>query len=178
MVTLARALQHAVRVRRQIRNADGLIQIVYRPNGLLVHWTLSAWEGRDQARAFRDWRVADGPRHRWGVHYVMGSRQAPILGSGARTAACACEIRTAEDIVTGPDSRSTTAPFSKEEIALIKQAILTPGAMVECPRCGTLLKTDAHLATEEHNAKVLWVFCETCKRNLIVRDLPTDREGS
>ncbi len=80
--------------------------------------------------------------------------------------------------MTGPDSRSTSAPFSKEEIALIKQAILTPGAMVECPRCGTLLKTDAHLATEAHKPKVLWVFCETCRRILTVRDLPTDRDGS
>ncbi len=88
------------------------------------------------------------------------------------------EIRTAEDVVTGPDSRSTTAPFSKEEIELIKQAILTPGALVECPRCGTLLKTDPYLATETDKPKVLWVFCESCKRNLIVRDLPTDRDGS
>ncbi len=90
----------------------------------------------------------------------------------------AWEIRTAGDVVTGPNSRSTSAPFSKEEIALIKQAILTPDALVECPRCGTLLKTDPYLATEAHKPKVLWVFCETCKRNLIVRDLPTDRDGS
>ncbi len=80
--------------------------------------------------------------------------------------------------MTGPDSRSTSAPFSKDEIALIKQAILTPGAMVECPRCGTLLKTDAYPAAEAHKPKVLWVFCETCKRNLIVRDVPTDHDGS
>ena len=111
----------------------------------------------------------------------MGGRRAAIMGRGARAAACgarACEIRTAEDVVTGPDSRSTSAPFSKDEIALIKQAILTPGAMVECPRCGTLLKTDAYLAAEAQKSKVLWVFCETCKRNLIVRDLPIDRDGS
>ncbi len=80
--------------------------------------------------------------------------------------------------MTEPDPRPTSAPFSKEEIAQIKQAILTPGALVECPRCATLLKTDPYLATEKHKPKVLWVFCETCKRNLIVRDLPTDRDGS
>ncbi len=100
---------------------------------------------------------------------------------GAKTAAGgarACDIRTVGDVVNEPDSRPTSAPFSKEEIALIKQAILTPGAMVECPRCGTLLKTDPYLATEADKRKVLWVFCETCKRNLIVRDLPTDRGGS
>ena len=54
VVTLVRALQRAFRVRRQIRNADGLIRVVYRPSGLLMHMTLSAWEGRDRARAFRD----------------------------------------------------------------------------------------------------------------------------
>ncbi len=90
----------------------------------------------------------------------------------------AYDRRTAGDVVTGPDPRSTSAPFSKEEIAKIKQAILTPGSLVECPRCGTLLKTDPYLATEVDKPKVLWVFCETCKRNLIVRDLPTDRKGS
>jgi hypothetical protein len=89
-----------------------------------------------------------------------------------------CEMRTAEAFLTPPDQRDTSAPFSKEEIALIKQAILTPGAMVECPRCGTLLKIDTHPAMEEHKLKVLWVFCETCKRNLIVRDVPTDSAGS
>ena len=80
--------------------------------------------------------------------------------------------------MTGPDSRSTSAPFSKAEIADIKQAILTPGALVECPRCRTLLKTEAHLATEAPKPNALWVFCETCKRNLIVRDIPTDRDSS
>jgi hypothetical protein len=54
VVTLVRALQHAFRVRRQISHADGVIRVVYRPNGLLVHLTLSAWEGRDHACAFRD----------------------------------------------------------------------------------------------------------------------------
>ncbi len=103
------------------------------------------------------------------------------MGRGTTAAACgarARELRTAEAVVTGPDSRSTSAPFSKEEIALIKEAVLTPGAMVECPRCGTLLKTDTHPATEAHTPSVLWVFCETCKRNLIVRDIPTDRDSS
>ncbi len=52
VVTLVRALQHAFRVRRQIRNADGLIRVVCRPNGLLMHMTLSAWESRHPARTF------------------------------------------------------------------------------------------------------------------------------
>ena len=48
VVTLVRALQPAFRVRRQIRNADGLIRFVYKPNVLLGYLTLSAWEGREE----------------------------------------------------------------------------------------------------------------------------------
>lgn len=76
------------------------------------------------------------------------------------------------------DRRTTSAPFSKEEITLIKRAILTSGTMVDCPRCGTLLKIDAYLATDMPGTKVQWVFCETCKRNLIVRDVSTEPESS
>ncbi len=87
-------------------------------------------------------------------------------------------ICTTEAVVTRQDQRTTSAPFSKEEITLIKRAILTPGTMVDCPRCGTLLKIDAYLATDMPGTKVLWVFCETCKRNLIVRDVSTEPESS
>lgn len=87
-------------------------------------------------------------------------------------------ICTAEAVVTRPDPRTTSAPFSKEEITLIKTAILKPGTMVDCPRCGTLLKIDAYLATDVPGTKALWVFCETCKRNLIVRDVSTEPESS
>ncbi len=87
-------------------------------------------------------------------------------------------ICTTEAVVTGRDQRTTSAPFSKEEITLIKRAILTPGAMVDCPRCGILLKIDAYLAADVPGTKALWVFCETCKRNLIVRDVSTEPESS
>ena len=87
-------------------------------------------------------------------------------------------ICTAEAVVTRPDPRTTSAPFSKEEITLIKTAILKPGTMVDCPRCGTLLKIDAYSATDVPGTKALWVFCETCKRNLIVRDVSTEPESS
>lgn len=83
-----------------------------------------------------------------------------------------------EAVVTRQDQRTTSAPFSREEITLIKTAILTPGTMVDCPRCGTLLKIDAYLAADMPGAKALWVFCETCKRNLIVRDVSTEPESS
>ncbi len=87
-------------------------------------------------------------------------------------------ICTAGVVVTRPDPRSTSAPFSREEITLIKRAILTPGTMVDCPRCGVLLKIDAYSATDVPGTKALWVFCETCKRNLIVRDVSTESESS
>ncbi len=32
-----------------------------------------------------------------------------------------------------PDRHDTGAPFLKEEVALIRKAVLTPGARVECP---------------------------------------------
>jgi len=115
------------------------------------------------------------------IEVCAGGKARECDDVGAKMAAGgvrACEIRTAENVVTGPDSRPTSAPFSKEEIALIREEILTSGAMVECPRCGTLLKTEPYLATEADKPKVLWVFCETCKRNLIVRELLTDRGGS
>ncbi len=87
-------------------------------------------------------------------------------------------ICTAEAVVTGQDPRTTSAPFSKEEIRLIKKAILTPGTMVDCPRCGILLKIDAYSATDLPGAKDLWVFCETCQRNLIVRDVSPEPKNS
>ena len=87
-------------------------------------------------------------------------------------------ICTTGAVVTRQDPRTTSAPFSREEITQIKRAILTPGTMVDCPRCGTLLKIDAYLAADMPGTKALWVFCETCKRNLIVRDVSTEPESS
>ena len=64
----------------------------------------------------------------------------------------------------------TQPPFSKEEVALIRKAVTTPGAAVECPRCGSLLTAERPVADEGTGAAVWWVHCATCKRNLIVRN--------
>ena len=88
------------------------------------------------------------------------------------------DIRTAEEIVTRREDPTTNAPFSKEEIALIRQAIVTPGATVECPRCGTLLTPEGPIAVDAAEGDVLWLCCATCKRNLIVRDLPDEHRAS
>jgi hypothetical protein len=73
--------------------------------------------------------------------------------------------------VTERDDHDTSAPFSKEEVAIIRKVILTPGASVECPRCGSALTLEDRVVGEATVA-VLWVHCTTCRRNLIVRDLP------
>ncbi len=65
----------------------------------------------------------------------------------------------------------TQPPFSKEEVALIRKAVLTPGAAVECPRCGSLLSSEGPAAGEGTGAVVWSLHCATCRRNLIVRNL-------
>ena len=74
--------------------------------------------------------------------------------------------------MTERDDRDTSAPFSKEEVAIIRKAVLTPGASVECPRCGSALTLDEERVVGEATVAVLWVQCATCRRSLIVRDLP------
>ncbi len=64
----------------------------------------------------------------------------------------------------------TSAPFSKAEVARIREAVLTPGAPVVCPRCESPLTLDHPAAT---GPNVWWVHCASCQRNLIVR-APTE----
>ncbi len=79
--------------------------------------------------------------------------------------------RQLERAVTERANHDTQPPFSKEEVALIRKAVLTPGAAVECPRCGSLLTIERPVASDGTGA-VLWsVHCATCRRNLIVRHL-------
>ncbi len=73
--------------------------------------------------------------------------------------------------MTERDDHDTSAPFSKEEVAIIRKAVLTPGASVECPRCGSTLTLE-ECVVGETTVAVLRVHCTTCRRNLIVRDLP------
>lgn len=71
--------------------------------------------------------------------------------------------------MTERGGHDTSAPFSKAEVATIRKAVLTPGASVECPRCGSALTFEERVVDE---ASVRWLHCTTCRRNLIVRDLP------
>ncbi len=65
----------------------------------------------------------------------------------------------------------TQPPFSKEEVALIRKAVVTPGAAVECPRCGSPLTAEGPVAGEGTGAAVCQLHCATCRRNLILRNL-------
>ncbi len=71
--------------------------------------------------------------------------------------------------MTERDDRDTSAPFSKEEVAIIGKAVLTPGASVECPRCGSALTLEEPGVGE---TTVRWLHCTTCRRNVIIRNLP------
>ncbi len=73
--------------------------------------------------------------------------------------------------MTPGGGRGTNAPFSREEISVIRKAIATPGATVDCPRCGTLLVPEGPAVTEAKTT-VLWLYCASCNRNLIVHDWP------
>jgi hypothetical protein len=65
--------------------------------------------------------------------------------------------------------------FSAEEAVQIRQAILTPGAMPTCPRCGTLLRL---LRSHEEDRTLAALQCESCHRRVSVPALaeyaPTD----
>jgi len=75
-------------------------------------------------------------------------------------------------MVSEGDAKNTAPPFSKEEVARIREAVTKAGATVDCPRCGSPLSIEA--ATSEAYGSSWWVHCTECGRNLVVRD-PTQR---
>jgi ribosomal protein S27E len=69
-----------------------------------------------------------------------------------------------------PDRHNTGPPFSKEDVALIREAVMNPGARVACPGCGSPLTIET-VAGEGQGAG--WrIHCEKCRRNLVVHSLP------
>ena len=70
------------------------------------------------------------------------------------------------------DAKNTTPPFSKEEVARIREAVIKVGTSVDCPRCGSPLTFEA-VKGEAHGSS-WWIHCTECRRNLVVRD-PTQR---
>ncbi len=75
-------------------------------------------------------------------------------------------------IVSEGDERNTAPPFSKEEVARIREAVFKAGAVVDCPRCGSALTIEA-VKGEAHGSS-WWIHCTECRHNLVVRD-PTQR---
>ena len=68
---------------------------------------------------------------------------------------------------TRPATQSTYPPFAVEEIAAIRNAVLSSQETVECPRCGCAL-TREHLPGATQLEASL-VSCVMCRRNLVVR---------
>ena len=68
--------------------------------------------------------------------------------------------------------RPTPVHFSPDEAQRIREMIVTPGSQLECPRCGTLLRTGEPVAGG--SVAAIWeLHCESCHRSMIVRDLPS-----
>jgi hypothetical protein len=72
--------------------------------------------------------------------------------------------------LTEPGGRNTGPPFSKEEVALIREAVMGPDVLVECPRCGSPLTIETVAGAVQGGG--WWIHCEECKRNLVVHSLP------
>ncbi|MFQ6046329.1 MAG: response regulator [Gemmatimonadales bacterium] len=64
------------------------------------------------------------------------------------------------------------APFSPDESARIRESIVTPGAPLACPRCGSQLHIGEPLAAGGSIAAPWELHCEFCMRSMIVRELP------
>jgi hypothetical protein len=74
--------------------------------------------------------------------------------------------------MSGPGNRDTDVPFSAEEAATIRRSVATPGAPVECPRCGTRLTSGLPLAGGG-SVQMVWLLrCASCRRSMVVTDLP------
>lgn len=62
--------------------------------------------------------------------------------------------------------------FSPDESARIRESIVTPGASLDCPRCGNQLQIGEPLAAGGSIAAPWELRCESCMRSMIVRQLP------
>ena len=79
--------------------------------------------------------------------------------------------------MTRESKRTTMAPFSREEAAIIRKSIAARDVTVDCPRCGVLLTPESSDASEMKPA-IVWLYCAACNRNLIVRDPPEGPDDS
>lgn len=125
-----------------------------------------------------------GPRAAWrrslaAVHQIEAGPRAP---QRLRLASCYPQRRCTDG--QGRDvserRRDTSAPFSKAEVARIREALLTRGAVVDCPRCGSSLTFERPATSVASGPSVWWINCASCQRNLIVHAaiLPSEGDAS
>ena len=74
--------------------------------------------------------------------------------------------------MTDPESPDTPSRFSLQETEHIQQMIVTPDALIVCPRCGGDLDMGEPLAAGHSVATVWEVKCASCHRNAFIHDLP------
>ncbi len=73
--------------------------------------------------------------------------------------------------------RDTLRPYSPEEAAQIRKALVTPDAPMLCPRCGSHLDMGGPVAGGGSMA-IVWQFrCDACRRSIMVRDVPEHRQS-
>ncbi len=73
--------------------------------------------------------------------------------------------------------RDTLPPYSPEEAAQIRKALVTPNAPMICPRCGSHLDMVGPVAGVGSVA-TLWQFrCDACRRSIMVLDVPEQRKS-
>jgi hypothetical protein len=71
-------------------------------------------------------------------------------------------------------TRTTSLPFSRSEIASIREGVESSREPVECPRCGCALTRERLASTAQFNG--LLVSCTICRRNLVVRSQSRTRK--
>ncbi len=71
-------------------------------------------------------------------------------------------------MVSEGGANNTVPPFSKEEVAEIREAVINAGTTVDCPRCASPLTIEA--VKGEARGSSWWIHCTECRRNLVVRD--------
>ena len=72
---------------------------------------------------------------------------------------------------TSSHDRDTPVTYSKKEVDLIRQLIVTPDTDLSCPRCHAPLESE--IIAGGGTIETVWALtCSECRRSMIVRDLP------
>ncbi|MGD2135537.1 MAG: hypothetical protein PVF27_05220 [Gemmatimonadales bacterium] len=74
-----------------------------------------------------------------------------------------------------PDDHRTPVTYSKEEARQIRAAVRDESTPLNCPRCGRPLTVGAPVAGGGTMDLVWEVHCATCRRSVLVADVPPNR---